>query len=101
MLLCNSRSPFMQLKARLLGETRALQNPTAPSRSSRRSMRFQPVPAGADLHHDGHLERESILHLVFHERPDCVELRLVKVEDEFVMDLEDHFRLELVRSQFT
>src|SRR5205823_494213 len=57
-------------------------------------VRLQPVLADTDLDHDGNIQRQGVLHLVFDQRGDLLLLRLAQVEHEFVVDLEDHARLQ-------
>src|SRR5437899_425559 len=88
------RSPKLMTKPSLITLV------AAPSLYLARSMRLQPVPADAGLDHDRDLEREGVLHLVFNQGRDFVALPRRQVEDQLVMDLEDHAGLELSRDEF-
>ena len=54
------------------------------------SVRLKPVVSYSYLHRDRHGEWQRRSHLTFNERSDLSFLRSVEIEDEFIMNLEDH-----------
>src|SRR4051812_30908798 len=65
----------------------------------RKLMRFEPSLAGADFDDDGDSEGDGGLHLFLDDWPDLRFLGFVNVEDQFVVDLEEHAGLELSVSE--
>ena len=57
-------------------------------------MRIQPVIPRIDIHLDGHVERQRIHHLLFDERAHRLFLVRRRLEDEFVVDLEEQAAAE-------
>ena len=58
-------------------------------------MRFGPAVADADVRDQGDLERIDLLHLLAHDGHHPLDLSLGGLEDQFVVDLQQHLGLEL------
>ena len=56
-------------------------------------MSFEPVLANTDLNHNRNFERDGVSHFILHHYAHFSLFRLVKVENKFVMNGEEHPRL--------
>jgi len=54
----------------------------------------QPIVPGPQVHHERDGKIGGVLHLELHERGYLLELRPGDLEDKFVVDLEQHSRIE-------
>ena len=63
-------------------------------------MRLQPVFSNADFDFDRDVERDGGLHFFFDNGADFFFLGLEKVEDEFVVNLQQHSRFQISRCKF-
>ena len=58
-------------------------------------MRFQPVGTRVHLHHHWHRKRQGFHHLILNDGFQCVEFVQMRVEDQFIVHLQNHLRLHL------
>src|SRR2546423_15286946 len=64
-----------------------------------RELRLEPVRALAQVDNEGYGQTRGVFHLVLHERHQLIALRTWYLEDQFVVDLQEHAAAHLARAE--